>query len=60
LAFLTLWFFLSFEKGQNEIWLLLAFFGQFDFYVDLANLKIILADFEALAGFQTLFLDTEC
>jgi len=34
-----------FEERPNEIWLPLAFFDQFNFYVGLADLKIILEDF---------------
>jgi len=36
----------------------LAFFDQFNFYVDLADLKMVLSDFETLADIYILFLDT--
>jgi len=49
--FQLLWSFIIFEKRPNKIWLVLAFFGQLDFYVDLADLKMILAGFWALADF---------
>jgi len=42
--FQLLWLFFIFEKRPNAIWLFLSFFGELDFYVDLA-------DFWALADF---------
>jgi len=47
-CFQRLWPFLIFEKRPNEIWLFLA---TLIFYVDLADLKMILASFWALADF---------
>jgi len=49
--FQLLWPFFIFEKRPNEIWLFLAFSGHFGYYVDLADLKMILAGLWALAGF---------
>ena len=37
----------------------LDFIDQFNFYVDLADLKMVLSDFETLADICILFLDTE-
>jgi len=41
--FSTLLVFFIFEKRPNDIWLFLAFFGHIYFYVESADLKMILA-----------------
>jgi len=57
--FQLLQLFFVFEKRPNKIWNFLAFFDQSDYYVNLVDLKMILADFWGLTDFQTLFLATE-
>ena len=42
--FSTSWVFI-FDKRPNEIWLFWPFLGNYIFYVDLADLKMILAEF---------------
>jgi len=57
--FLNSFGFCNFWKKAKWKLAFLDFIDQFNFYVDLADLKMVLSDFETLADICILFLDTE-